>query len=77
MERNHVESEGPPFHEREDEEEVCVFFCQYKCDLVSKTCLSLRTQRFLWLANPSQFVFLDTETGKIGDLVSIRVVSIS
>jgi hypothetical protein len=32
-------------------EEVCLFG-KYKCD-VSKTCLSLRTQRLLWLAKPS------------------------
>ncbi len=60
MERNHAESGGGC--EREEEEKVCVFD-QYKCDPVSKTCLSLRTQGLLWLAKPSQFLFLDTENG--------------
>ena len=62
MERNHVESGGGCERE-EGEEEVCVFD-QYKCDRVSKTCLSLRTQRLLWLATPSYFLFLHTETGQ-------------
>ena len=61
MERNHVESGGGG--EREEEEEVCVFD-QYKCDPVSKTCLSLRTQRLLCLAKPSPFLLLDAETGQ-------------
>ena len=57
--RKHVESGGGC----EREEEVCVFD-KYTCDLMSKTCLSLRTQRLLWLAKHSQFLVLDTETGQ-------------
>ena len=35
-----------------------------KCDPVSKTCLSLRAQRFLLLTTPSQFLILDLESGQ-------------
>ena len=36
-----------------------------KCDLMSKTCLSLRTQRLLWWAKHSQFLFLDKNWAKL------------
>jgi hypothetical protein len=66
MERKHVESGGACEREDKDEVFVCSSLCLMSINVtrVSKTCLSLRAQRLLLLATPSQFVFLDTESGQ-------------
>jgi hypothetical protein len=64
--KGHTSSPGGAC-EMEDKDEVFVLqlvFDKHKCDPVSKTCLSLRAQRLLLFATPSQFLFLDTESGQ-------------
>ena len=70
MKRKHVESGGGC-----EREEGCVFD-KYTGDLMSKTCLSLRTESLFGWQNTASFYFCTQKLGKFGGLISIRAVSI-